>query len=277
MPADLRHRADRAVGGGDARAGAPGGSPVDRAAAQPAHGRGRRRLPHAGFGGSHRVAPHPGRAVPRPGLPGESRPRPRSRRCAPTPRCSTSPTTVDLAVVITPVAALAEVVAQCGAKQACGLVVVTETGDPQVDRDLAAQARAVRDAGGRAHLAGRHLHRARAQRLPVADPAARRAGRLLLAVGTAGRGAAGAGASGAGSGSRRSSRPATRPTSAATPCCSTGRRTRPPTWCVLYLETVGNPRKFARLARRISRRKPVVALMTGAPPTWRPRCCGRRA
>ncbi|NED51427.1 GNAT family N-acetyltransferase, partial [Micromonospora aurantiaca] len=28
----------------------------------------------------------------------------------------------------------------------------------------------------------------------------------------------------------------------------------------LYLETFGNPRKFARLARRIGRRKPVVAL-----------------
>ena len=36
--------------------------------------------------------------------------------------------------------------------------------------------------------------------------------------------------SGAGSASRRSSRPAIRPTSAATPCCSTGRRTRPPAW-----------------------------------------------
>ena len=33
---------------------------------------------------------------------------------------------------------------------------------------------------------------------------------------------------------------------------------------LLYLETVGNPRKFARLARRISWRKPVVTLTTGA-------------
>ncbi|MFU8850705.1 GNAT family N-acetyltransferase [Micromonospora sp. SL1-18] len=34
----------------------------------------------------------------------------------------------------------------------------------------------------------------------------------------------------------------------------------------LYLETFGNPRKFARLARRIGRRKPIVALATLARP-----------
>jgi len=32
---------------------------------------------------------------------------------------------------------------------------------------------------------------------------------------------------------------------------------------VLYLESFGNPRKFSRLARRLARRKPVVALRTG--------------
>ncbi|MFC4061140.1 GNAT family N-acetyltransferase [Planomonospora corallina] len=32
---------------------------------------------------------------------------------------------------------------------------------------------------------------------------------------------------------------------------------------LLYLESLGNPRKFARLARRISRRKPVVAVKSG--------------
>ena len=32
---------------------------------------------------------------------------------------------------------------------------------------------------------------------------------------------------------------------------------------LLYLESIGNPRKFARIARRVARRKPVVALMTG--------------
>lgn len=38
---------------------------------------------------------------------------------------------------------------------------------------------------------------------------------------------------------------------------------------MLYLETFGNPRKFARLARRIGRDKPVVALASPArPPGW---------
>src|SRR5262249_18404292 len=32
---------------------------------------------------------------------------------------------------------------------------------------------------------------------------------------------------------------------------------------LLYLESFGNPRKFARLARRISRRKPIVAVKSG--------------
>ena len=38
---------------------------------------------------------------------------------------------------------------------------------------------------------------------------------------------------------------------------------------LLYLETFGNPRKFARLTRRISRTKPVVALASPARPTGR--------
>jgi acetyl coenzyme A synthetase (ADP forming)-like protein len=33
--------------------------------------------------------------------------------------------------------------------------------------------------------------------------------------------------------------------------------------CVLYLESFGNPRKFARVARRVSRRKPIVAVKSG--------------
>ncbi len=38
----------------------------------------------------------------------------------------------------------------------------------------------------------------------------------------------------------------------------------------LYTETFGNPRKFARIARRVGRTKPIVAVRTGA-------ACGRRA
>ena len=32
---------------------------------------------------------------------------------------------------------------------------------------------------------------------------------------------------------------------------------------LLYLESFGNPRKFARLARRVGRRKPMVAVKSG--------------
>ena len=32
---------------------------------------------------------------------------------------------------------------------------------------------------------------------------------------------------------------------------------------LLYLESIGNPRKFSRLARRVSRRKPVIAVKSG--------------
>ena len=33
---------------------------------------------------------------------------------------------------------------------------------------------------------------------------------------------------------------------------------------LLYLESFGNPRKFGRIARRVARRKPVIALKAGA-------------
>jgi acyl-CoA synthetase (NDP forming)/GNAT superfamily N-acetyltransferase len=36
---------------------------------------------------------------------------------------------------------------------------------------------------------------------------------------------------------------------------------------LLYLESFGNPRKFARVARRVARRKPVLAVRAGADPT----------
>ncbi len=39
---------------------------------------------------------------------------------------------------------------------------------------------------------------------------------------------------------------------------------------LLYLESIGNPRKFTRLARRISRRKPIVAMKTGGTMQGRP-------
>ena len=50
-----------------------------------------------------------------------------------------------------------------------------------------------------------------------------------------------------------SSRSATRPTSPRTTCSSGGRTTTTPTLVLLYLESFGNPRKFARIARRVAR------------------------
>ena len=47
------------------------------------------------------------------------------------------------------------------------------------------------------------------------------------------------------------------------PARSTGRATRPPRVILLYLESFGNPRRFARLARRIGRTKPIVAVKAG--------------
>ena len=42
-----------------------------------------------------------------------------------------------------------------------------------------------------------------------------------------------------------------------------GRATRRPRVILLYLESFGNPRRFARLARRIGRSKPIVAVKAG--------------
>ena len=53
---------------------------------------------------------------------------------------------------------------------------------------------------------------------------------------------------------------------------------------LLYLESFGNPRTFGRLARRVARRKPILALKAGAtragaalPPPTRPRWPARRS
>ena len=70
----------------------------------------------------------------------------------------------------------------------------------------------------------------------------------------------------AGSACPASSRPATGPTSPATTCCSTGSDDPRTDVVLLYLETFGNPRKFARIARRLGRDKPVVAVAAPARP-----------
>ena len=48
-----------------------------------------------------------------------------------------------------------------------------------------------------------------------------------------------------------------------TTCSSGGRTTRRPTLVLMYVESFGNPRRFGRLARRVARRKPILALKSG--------------
>ena len=65
------------------------------------------------------------------------------------------------------------------------------------------------------------------------------------------------------SASRRSSPSATAPTSRRTTCSRAGRTIRPTKVIALYVESFGNPRRFARIARRVTARKPIVALKAG--------------
>ena len=119
--------------------------------------------------------------------------------------------------------------------------------------------------------------------LPLHGP-----GRVLLPVRRARRRDPRRGAPAAASACRRSSRPATAPTSPATTCCSSGRPTGAPTWCCCTWRSFGNPRKFARLARRLGRhqadrrgeeRDGTRAPVAGLPPTpagrRRRTACGR--
>src|SRR5512144_2840037 len=63
-----------------------------------------------------------------------------------------------------------------------------------------------------------------------------------------------------------SSRSATEPTSAPTTCCCGGNKTSAREWSCCTWESFGNPRKFARIARRLSRHKPIVAMKGGSSP-----------
>ena len=65
------------------------------------------------------------------------------------------------------------------------------------------------------------------------------------------------------SGSPPSPRSATSWTCPAPTCCSGGRRTDATELAVLYLESFGNPRRFARTARRVSATMPVLTVHAG--------------
>ena len=65
------------------------------------------------------------------------------------------------------------------------------------------------------------------------------------------------------SASRPSGRPATGSTCPATTSCSTGSTTTRTSAVGLYLESMGNPRKFSRIARNLALIKPVIVVKSG--------------
>ncbi|HSP39436.1 MAG TPA: GNAT family N-acetyltransferase [Frankiaceae bacterium] len=180
-------------------------------------------------------------------------------------RVQDAPGPIDLAVVCTPPATLPEVVEDCATAGVHGLMVLTDMGSADADRELAAR---VRKAGMRligpaglgvlrpaGHLNASLVPRqaapgslgffAQSDALGIA---------LLDEVGRRGLGISSfvsAGARADVSGNDLLQYWEDDPDTAVV---------------LLYLETFGNPRKFGRLARRLGRVKPVVAVTTGVAP-----------
>ena len=211
---------------------------------------------------------HAGRSTP------STRPRQRSPACAPIPRVGAigaagrsrgrSPC---------PPRAVEEVVADCARAGVRGVVVISAGFRRSVGREGAQRSSGSRDLvrGSGMRMVGPELHgraqhrsrrvaerdvRAARGRPPgnVGDALAERRARARDPRLRARRST---------SASRPSSRSATRPTSRATTCSPTGPTTRARASIVLYLESFGNPRKFARIAPEVARRKPIVAVKSG--------------
>jgi acyl-CoA synthetase (NDP forming)/GNAT superfamily N-acetyltransferase len=176
-----------------------------------------------------------------------------------------APGPVDLAVVCTPPASLEAIVDDCSAAGVRGLVVLTDTRDVDADRELATRVRA---AGMR--LIG-------PAGLGVLRPAGRVNASLVPRLAAPGR--LGFFAQSDALGIALLDEIGRRGLGIST-FVSAGSRADvsgndllqyweddPDTGVVLlYLETFGNPRKFGRLARRLGRVKPVVAVTTGVAP-----------
>ncbi len=231
-------------------------------------------------------------------VPGQPACRTPSRASAPTPPSAELPAPVELAVMAVPATQVAAVARECGAAGVRALLVIS-AGFAETGAEGAARQRELleicRESGMRLvgpELPGGAEHRARGA--PRRD--LRGARRRCRAASASSRRAAGSGSrsstrpAASVSGSHRSCRSATRPTSPATTCCTTGSTTPTPTWSLLYLESFGNPRRFARIARRVSASKPIVAVKSGRSAAGRARhllahgraagglrCDGRRA
>ena len=186
------------------------------------------------------------------------------------------PGDIDLAVVAVPAAAVAEVVAQCAARRVRGLVVISggfgERGsDEEREQGRAAQRALVAEA--RAN--GMRVVGPNCLGIINTDPTVRLNASLAPLAPLAGRAGffAQSGALGVavlGEAARRGIGVSTF-VSAGSRADVSGNdllqfwETDPNTDVVLmYLESFGNPRKFARLARRLGRSKPIVAVNSGA-------------
>ena len=163
------------------------------------------------------------------------------------------------------------VVDDCAAAGVKSLVVIT-AGFAEVGAEgralqdaLVEKARALRDADGRPQLHGpaEHASGRAAERVVLADSSRRRAtSRCRRRAARSGSRFSGSPPSDT-SACPRSSASATRRTCRATICWSTGKRIPRRAVILLYLESFGNPRRFARIARRVARSKPIVAVKAG--------------
>ena len=171
------------------------------------------------------------------------------------------PGPVDLAVIAVPADAVARVSRGRARPRACAALVVisagfAETGAARRDASRPSSSTSAAHGGhapGRPQLPGRAQHRpGRRPRTRRSRPVRPPAGQRRLPRPRAARSASRCierGPRARHRPVRRSSRSATRPTSPATTCCSTGRSDADTDVVLLYLESFGNPRRFARIAR----------------------------
>ncbi len=180
---------------------------------------------------------------------------------------------VDLAVVAVPPAAVADVVADAAAAGAHGLVVVS-AGFAEAGEQGAAAQRALIDA---AHAAGMRVVGPNCLGIANTDPAVRLNATLAPSLPAAGRvgffsqsGALGvallAEADRRGLGLSSFVSAGNRADVSGNDLLQYWQDDPGTDAVLLYLETFGNPRKFARLARRMSRAKPVVAVASATRP-----------
>ena len=195
----------------------------------------------------------------------------RSPGCRPTPPSADIPDAVDVAVVAVPAESVQDVVLDCAAKGVHGLVVISsgfaETGEdgPAAAAPAGRAGPVLRPAADRAELPRRDQHRPPrvAERVAGLADAAAGPGRVLLPVRRARRGDPGEGRTTAGSACRRSSAPGNRADVSGNDLLQYWLEDDATEVVLLYLESIGNPRKFSRVARRVSRRKPVIAVRSG--------------